>query len=164
MRSYRCEVRRQGVLSLIFCIALLFFALAAFFFSRYLGGNLRAVGQGLAVVLLVLFIQISSRFFLTAYAYLWEDGHLSLSSRTGRRIKSLGSLPVTGDCLLLKKAQWQKRKKEFSLSHRFSYCQNLFPQDSAILLFPDREKGGYVLLEFEPDETLFSLLREVTQS
>lgn len=104
MSSYRCQPRRQGVLSLIFCISLLFFSLACFYLSRYLAGHLRAVGQGLGVVLLILFIQISSRFFLTAYTYTLEDGLLSLSSRAGRRIKNLGSLPVTKDCLLFKKA------------------------------------------------------------
>jgi len=162
MSSYRCEGRRQGVLSLIFCISLLFFSLACFFLSRYLAGHLRIVGQGLGVVLLILFVQISSRYFLTAYTYTLEDGLLSLSSRSGRRMKNLGSLPVTRDCLLFKKADWQKKKRDYPLSHRFSYCQNPFPKDSAVLLFPDREKGGYILLEFEPDEVLFSLLSKIT--
>ena len=89
---YTCIPARRGKKETVLCFALLILAALSFFFAaRFPAG--RAVGQLISVVLLLLFILISSKFLLTEYRYHLEDGTLSISLRQGSRVKQQGSIP-----------------------------------------------------------------------
>ena len=114
--------------------------------------------------MLLLFVQITTKYLLTDYRYGFEEGCLVLSSRQGKQEKSLGSIPITSESLLLTRKEWEEKKKD---KHKrpaksFSYCQNLFPENPYYLLTP--EGDGFVLLVFEPDKPLLALLKKEIQS
>ena len=123
---------------------------------------IKALLQFLSAALLFPVIQISNRFLFTEYRYGLEDGHLLLSSRQGKREKNLGGVPITADMRILDKTEWERDQTKYPLSSRFSYCQNLFPQDPHYLVA--EEEKGYFLLIFEPDEVLLTLLNEEIKS
>ena len=158
MTSYLCHPKRHNTPEKVICVSLLVTAILSFYFSN-LFSSLRALGQGLSAVLLFFFIFFTIKYLLTDYRYAWENGNLILSSRLGRKEKSLGSIPITKDCRLVKKEQWNKG--EAKPKSRFSYCQNLFPPNAFYLVVSDKES---YLLCFEPDETLLALLRSAIEA
>lgn len=161
MKNYLCRPQRRDRHTKILAFSLLLLAFVSFFLSSYLK-ELKALGQLMAAIFLVIFIQITTRYLLTDYRYALEDGQLLLSSRQGKREKNLGGIPVNEKSILLDRDAWRRDKKKYRLSARFSYCQNLFPQKAVYLL--TQEEKGYVLLIFEPDEALLSLLHEQIKS
>lgn len=158
MKNYLCrpEMKNAKTRALVFTLAAV--ALILFIFSiRF--PEVKAYLQFFTAAILLLVIQISNRFLLSKYCYALEDGYLLLSYRQGPKEKSLGGIPITGEIQIFDGATWEKEKHKFLTSSRFSYCQNLFPEKPYYLLAPE-EKGGFLLLVFEPDETLLSLLKE----
>ena len=154
---YLCYPKKNNKAGKVLCLFLILFSAASFFLSvRF--PFWKAALQLLSVILLLLFIQITGKYLLTRYRYGYENATLFLSARQGKKEKSYGSLPVTSTLRLLTKEDWKRGKKAFPLSQRVSLCQNLFPENPCYLLAPDGEK--FVLLIFEPDETLLTLLRE----
>ena len=154
---YLCLPEKKDGVTKVLCLFLLLFSVASFFLSEKFF-SWKAALQLLSVILLLLFIQITTKFLLTQYRYGYENATLFLSARQGKREKNYGSLPVTSACRLLSGAEWKRERKAFHLSQRVSLCQNLFSANACYLLAPDGEK--YVLLIFEPDENLLRLLRE----
>lgn len=162
MKSYLCKPKKQNKNTKI----LVFLTAAIAFFLFFLSirfTEIKAILQFLTAAMLLLVIQISTRFLLTEYRYGFENGSLLLSSRQGPREKNLGGIAVTGETKLLGRKTWEQEKKNYTVSSRFSYCQNLSPEQPYYLLSPE-EKGGYVLLVFEPDETLVTLLNTQIQN
>lgn len=156
MNSYFCKPKNQNKNTKILVLFMTCLAFFLFFLSiRF--PQIKAVLQLLTAALILLVIQISSRFLLTEYRYGFEDGSLLFSSRQGRREHNLGSVSVTTETKLFSKDAWEKEKEKFTVSSRFSYCQNLTPAQPYYLLTPE-ENGTYVLLVFEPDERLVSLI------
>ncbi len=157
MKNYCCQPKKESRNCVILCIALLFLSAAAFFLSTYMAA-FRALGQMATVIFLLLFVQLSSKFLLTEYFYTLEENALYLSTRQGKKKKNPGHVPLSADVKLFTKKEWEEKKETFSVRQRFSYCQNLFSENECYLLFPQEET--FVLLVFEPDETLRSLLQE----
>lgn len=157
MKNYVCRPKKDNKKCKILSVALLFLSAVSFFLSAYMS-SFRAVGQMISVVFLLLFVQLSSKFLLTDYVYTLEEEKLFVSSKQGKRKKDLGYIPLSQSVKLFTKKEWEKKKENITVSQRFSYCQNLFPADESYLLFSQEEKN--VLLVFEPDETLLSLLKE----
>lgn len=156
MKTYLCKPKKQNKSTKILVLFMTCLAFFLFFLSiRF--PQIKAILQFLTAALILLVIQLSSRFLLTEYRYGFEDGTLLLSSRQGRREHHLGSVAITAKTKLFPKDAWEKEKGKFSVTSRFSYCQNLTPEQPYYLLTPE-EKDGYVLLVFEPDETLLNLL------
>ncbi|MBE6713480.1 MAG: hypothetical protein E7580_08245 [Ruminococcaceae bacterium] len=162
MRNYLCRPKRKDRQTKILVILLGILALFLFLLSTRFNAA-KGVLQLCSALLFLVVVQFTTRFLLTDYRYGLEDGTLFLSSRQGRREKHLGGLPITSETAILSREEWKARKKEFPLSARFSYCQNLAPEQPYYLLAPEEEKG-FVLLTFEPDETLLSLLNEEIKS
>ncbi len=161
MKNYLCRPNRCDRVTKILCIALVFSSAISFYLST-LFPAFKAIGQLISVILLLFFVQITTKFLLTEYRYGLEEGSLYLSCRQGKREKNLGFLPITKSTLLLDKDTWQKSGKQYKIRHSFSYCQNLFPKKAYYLLSPE-EDGSYALLVFEPDDTLLLLLKELIQ-
>ncbi len=157
MKNYLCRPQKKDRAAKGVCLALIVGSAIVFYLST-LFIVIKPVFQFLSVMMLLAFIQITTKFLLTEYRYGLEEENLHLSSRQGRREKNLGFLTITKDTLLFDEKTWKKKKKEFKITHRFSYCQNLFSQNKHYLLSP--EENGFVLLVFEPDEILVSLLKE----
>lgn len=157
-QNYICRPVRKDKKAKALCLALLIASVLCFYFSTLFPGY-KGILQIISFLLLFPFLQITSKYLLTSYQYGLEDGVLLLSSTQGKRTKNLGSLPLNGKCLLLTEKQFENRKDSFSITHRFSYCQNLFSEEKTYLLAP--EESGYLLLVFEPDETLISLLENL---
>ena len=161
MKTYLCKPEKQDKATKFLVFALMGIAFFLFFLSvRFT--EIKALLQLFTAALLLLVIQITNRFLLTQYRYGFEDGYLLLSSRQGRKEKSLGGIPITAETKLLDRKTWEREQKSIPVSSRFSYCQNLSPKDPYYLLSP--EEKGYVLLIFEPDETLLSLLNQQIQT
>ncbi len=161
MKNYLCRPCRHDRGTKALCIALIFGSAICFYLPT-LFPHFKAIGQLVSVILLLFFIQITTKFLLTEYRYGLEEGNLYLSCRQGKREKNLGYLPIGENTLLYDKDSWQKNRKQYRIGHKFSYCQNLFPKKAYYLLSPE-ENGSFVLLVFEPDETLLSLLKETIQ-
>lgn len=157
MNDYRCTPKKESRPAVILCAGLLLCAFAAFFAASTLPAG-RALGQLFAALFLMGFVYLSTKYLLTEYTYLLEGKTLSLSTLQGKRIRNLGGIPVSAKCRLLTKEEWKKEKKSISLKARFSLCQNLFSNKIYVLLCPGEE--GFTALFFEPDETLFRLLKE----
>lgn len=155
-QSYLCKPQRKKGEMQCICIILLILAVAVFYLSD-LFGIFRAAGQLSAVILLLLFVQITTKFLLTEYEYVLEGSTLYLSSRQGKKVKNLGGIPITVNSVLRSCKTKKNETLERSVKKRFSYCQNLFPAGSYELLCHDGE--GYVSLTFEPDETLVALIQ-----
>lgn len=156
-QSYSCIPKKEGRKAKVLCFVLFILAVAAFVAANYLPAA-KGVGQLFAALLLLLFIQITTKFLLTEYCYKWENGTLSISAKQGSRIKNQGGVPVHSRCILLTEGEWKKTKKQYSIESRFSYLQNLSSPRTHYLLCPGKQ--GYVCLSFEPDDTLLALLRE----
>jgi hypothetical protein len=156
-REYVCIPAQKGKRPLILCIALLVFSVFSFYWGTLFPQG-RAVGQLLAVLFLLLFIQLTNKYLLTEYRYEWREGTLTLSKRQGKRIRFLGSIELKEGYLFLSKKEWKETKDRYPLKNRFSYCRNMATGDASVLLCPDGEK--YLLLLFEPDATLCQILRE----
>ena len=161
MKNYVCKPKRQDLVTKILCI-LLIVGSAVSFYLPTLFPAIKAIGQLVSVVLLLVFVQITTKFLLTEYRYALEEGNLYLSTRQGKREKNLGFLPLGEQTFLYNKETFQNAKPKHKISHKFSYCQNLFPKNPHYLMSPE-EDGSFVLLVFEPDETLLSLLKEIIQ-
>ena len=162
MKKYLCkpEAKNEKTKAIVFSLGAV--AILLFIFSiRF--PEVKALLQLFTASLLLLIIQISNRFLLSKYRYGLEDGYLLLSYRQGPKEKNLGGIPITSETKILDKETWEKEKHQYLASSRFSYCQNLFPEKPYYLLAPE-EKGGFLLLIFEPDGTLLSLLREQIKS
>ena len=162
MKNYLCRPEAKTEKTKVIVFSLGAAAILLFIFSiRF--PEVKALLQLFTAALLLLVIQISNRFLLSKYRYGLEEGFLLLSYRQGPKEKNLGGIPITPETKILDRETWEKEKHRYLASSRFSYCQNLFPEKPYYLLAPE-EKGGYLLLIFEPDETLLSLLREQIQS
>ena len=160
MKTYLCKPKNQNKNTKILVLFMTCLAFFLFFLSiRF--PQIKAVLQLLTAALILLVIQLSSRFLLTEYRYGFENGSLILSSRQGRREHHLGSVAITAETKLFSKDAWEKEKEKFSVRSRFSYCQNLTPEQPYYLLTPE-ENGTYILLVFEPDETLVNLIAAQT--
>ncbi len=162
---YVCRPKKQSFSAIVFCLGSLVFAVVSFYLSAILPA-FRALGQLLSVVLLLLFVQITTKFILTEYRYQWEDGRLYVMSLLGKKEKGLGSLFVTSDCYLIPKKEWKAARTRGTVPpsrQRFSYCQNLFPKDAFVLVCPEEVMGEDCALIFEPDEILLELLKSVIE-
>ena len=157
-QPYSCKPEKKDGETKWICLILLVLAVAVFYLSD-LFGSLRAAGQLSAVVLLLLFVQITTKFLLTQYEYVLEDDTLYLSSRQGKRLKNLGGIPITKRCILLERTKETKAATPRT-AKRFSYCQNLFPAKSYELVSRD---GEGLSLIFEPDEALVTLLSDLIE-
>lgn len=157
MKNYCCQPKKNSRKCIVLCIALLVLSAVAFFLSSYMA-SFRALGQALSVICLLFFIQLTAKFLLTDYFYTLEEDTLCFSTRQGKRTKSLGSVSLADGLRLYTQKEWDEKKKNFSVGRRFSYCQNLFSEKIRYLLLQDGE--SVVLLAFEPDDTLLSLLKE----
>lgn len=157
MKNYFCKPLRRGKKAKIRVFLLGAAAIALFLLSTALPAY-KAILQLVSALLLLLLIQISNRFLLTQYRYGLEDGYLLLSTRQGKKERHLGGIPITAKTLLLDREAYENQKQNYPVSSRFSYCQNLFPENPYYLLAP--EEKGYLLLIFEPDETLCTLIQE----
>ena len=157
MKNYLCRPQKKDRTTKLLSLALLVGSAIVFYLSTYFSG-IKAILQLISVIMLLIFVQITTKFLLTEYRYGLEEENLYLSSRTGKREKNLGYLSITKDTILLDEKAWQEKQKEYKITHRFSYCQNLFAKNKYYLLSP--EENGFVLLVFEPDEILVSLLKE----
>lgn len=157
MKTYLCKPKKEDKRTKILVGGLGAFAFAVFFLSiRFL--QIKPILQLIAALLLLLMIQIANRFLLTEYRYGFENGHLVLSTRQGKREKSLGGIPLTAETKIFDQKTWEQEKEKYSVTARFSYCQNMSPAKPYYLLAP--EGKGFMLLIFEPDETLVGLLNE----
>ena len=157
MNSYKISPKKNPRPAVTLCILFLTGAFLCYVLSARFAVT-RAIGQLLAAVFLLLFVQISTKHLLTEYTYSLEDGVLSLLALQGKRIRFLGSVPLTADCLLLTKKEWKKQKEKYPLSARLSCMQNLFAERAFVLLCPNDKK--YTALFFEPDEVLEALILE----
>ena len=161
MKNYLCRPRREDKKTKILVLALAVLAFILFFLSiRF--PVIKALLQLFSAVLLLIVVQLTTRFLLTDYRYELEDGCLLLSSRQGRREKNLGGIPITAETKLFEQAAWKANRSNYKIAATFSYCQNLTPPNPVYLLSP--EERGFVLLTFEPDETLLRLLEEEIKS
>jgi len=157
MKNYFCKPLQKGKKAKIRVFLLGAAAITLFLLSTALP-SYKAILQLAAALLLLLLIQISNRFLLTQYRYGLEDGYLLLSTRQGKKERHLGGIPITAETVLLDREEYEIKKQSYPFSSRFSYCQNLSPEKPYYLLTP--EEKGYLLLIFEPDETLCALIRE----
>ncbi len=157
MKNYLCRPERKNTKAKVLVFSLFALAILFFIFSiRF--PEAKAFLQLFTAALLLLVVQISNRFLLSQYRYALEDGYLILSYRQGPKEKNLGGIPITAETKLLDRATWEREKHNYLASSRFSYCQNLFPDKPYYLLAP--EEKGYLLLIFEPNDTLVALLEE----
>ncbi|MBR7165036.1 MAG: hypothetical protein IKD18_02045 [Clostridia bacterium] len=156
-QSYSCIPKKEDRKAKVLCFVLFILAVSSFVAASYLPAA-KGVGQLFAALLLLLFIQITTKFLLTEYCYHWENDTLYISAKQGGRIKNQGGVPVHSRCILLTAGEWKKTKKQYRIESRFSYLQNLSSPRTHYLLCPGER--GYVCLIFEPDETLFTLLKE----
>lgn len=161
MKPYQCNPKKQDKKTKILVFFLTLFAFFIFFLSTRFPA-VKAWLQLISAALLLIMIQISTRFLFTQYRYGLEDGHLLLSSRQGPREKHLGGIPLSGEVRILDRKAWEEEKKKTPIASRFSYCQNLYPEKPYYLIAPGEQ--GAVLLVFEPDETLLSMLKKQIQS
>ncbi|MBQ8911022.1 MAG: hypothetical protein IJY89_00445 [Clostridia bacterium] len=161
MNNYLCQPKKSDkkAVALVSCLAAT--AMILFIFSIRFPG-MKAILQLFTAASLFFVVQISDRFLLRQYRYAFENGYLILSTRQGPREKSLGGIPITAETVILDRKKWEEEKHKYLVSSRFSYCQNMFPQKPCYLLAPDEK--GYMLLIFEPDETLLRLLNEQIKS
>ena len=158
---YVCRPKKQSTPAILFCLCVLICSVVSFYLAVILPA-LRAFGQFLSVLLILLFVQITTKFLLTEYYYQWENDRLFVTSRVGKKEKNLGSLFVTPECRLIPKKEWKKAlaNRECSPSRqRFSYCQNLFAKGAFVLVCPKEAMGEDCALIFEPDEVLVGLLK-----
>lgn len=160
MKNYVCRPKKDNKKCVILSAALLFLSAVAFFLSSYTA-PFRAVGQMISIIFLLFFVQLSSKFLFTDYIYRLEEETLFLSLGQGKREKNLGYIPISQEVELFSKKEWETKKNDVFVSQCFSYCQNLFPANASYLLFPQEDRK--VLLIFEPDEILRSLLGEKTK-
>ena len=158
-QNYICRPEKKDPKAKALCLVLLIASVLLFFLST-LFPAFKGILQIVSFLLLFPFMQITSKHLLTSYQYGLEDGVLLLSSTQGKRVKNLGSLPITKDMTLMTEKSFLAKKESFLIKHRFSYCQNLFSDGKYCLLAPEEE--GYTLLTIEPDETLLSLLKNLT--
>ena len=157
MKNYVCIPKKKDRPARMICLGCLTFSVVAFYLAT-LSNALTAFGQLLSVLSLLTVVWISSKFILTAYRYALEGDLLSLSLTQGKRMKNLGTLPLNEPFFLLTKEEWSRRKKEFPLKERFSFCQNLFPEAPCYFLRPD--EGKFILVVLEGDKILFDLLKD----
>lgn len=161
MNTYLCKPRRNDKKTKILVLFMTVLAFFLFFLSiRF--PNLKALLQFFTAALLLVVVQLTTRFLLTDYRYGFENGYLLLSTRQGRREKHLGGIPITAETKIFDRATWSTERCNYVLSASFSYCQNLSPENPFYLISPDEK--GYVLLTFEPDETLLRILEEQIKS
>jgi len=156
--EYRQEPDKRspmdGAVAVISLALALIFSLLASGFPSF-----KALGNLLTAALLIFFIQITTRFLLTEITYLYHRDNLFVLSRQGKKEKRLGSLEINEACFLFEKDLWMKEKPRFSLSHKISYCHHFFSPQPCYLLCPEPSGNRFVLLVFEPDETLKTILR-----
>ena len=148
---YVCHPEKRDRKTKVLSVWLLVLGVLCFYFANQIP-YARMIGQFLSFLFFLGFIYISSKFLLTQYTYTFENGSLFFSSTTGKKIKNLGSLPLTESCLFFSEAEWKARKKDFSIKQKLFLCQNLSPKEAYYLLA--NTEAGYVLIRFEPDQTL----------
>ena len=154
---YECIPRGDKKKTLRLSLVLMISAFLMFLLSHRIL-FVRALLQLIAVILLFLFIQILIKFLLTEYRYVYERGRLTLFCRQGKKELSPGFIVLESDCVLMDRKSYESRKKELRHCRCYGYCPDPFGKDPHYLLYS--EKGGKVLLVFEPDETLVRILRE----
>lgn len=157
--NYICRPRKKDGKAKALCLGILITSVLAFYVSTLSGGLWKGFLQIISFLLLFPFMQITSKYLVSTYQYALENGVLLLSCQSGKRVKNLGSLPITRDTLLFKKKDFETKKENFVITHCFSYCQNLFSEEKICLLAP--EDKGYLLLTIEADETLYSLMENL---
>ena len=157
MKSYVCIPKKKDRPARMICLGCLTFSVVSFYLAT-LSNAFTAFGQLLSVLSLLAVVWISSKFILTVYRYALEGDLLHLSLTQGKRIKNLGTLPLNEPFFLLTKEEWDKRKKEFPLKERYSFCQNLVPEAPFYFLRPD--EGKFILVVLEGDKTLFDPLKD----
>lgn len=156
-QNYVLKPKRNSKSCVSLCIGLLILSAVSFYLSEQTA-LFRAIGQLISVILLLLFIQITTKFLLTEYEYAIEGETVHFSCRQGRKIKQLGSIILSDRCRLMSKKEFAEQKKKLSISYRLSFCQNLFAPEATVLLCPDEK--GCVAVCFEPDEVFLNLLKE----
>lgn len=157
MKQYVCRPKKDRAKCIGICIALIVLSAVAFFLSTLLG-SFRALGQGVSVVCLLFFVQLSAKYLLTDYLYILEEDTLFIVTRQGKREKSQGGIRLVSGTRLFTADGWEREKSAFPLKQRFSYCQNLSSQALYYLAIPEEDR--FVLVALEPDETLLALLQE----
>ena len=155
--EYVCIPEKKTKSAMIAC-GILFLAAALLFVCSMLLPSFRLVGQILSVCILLALIQITNKFILATQKYTWKGGQLIFSTVTGKKERVLGGISVTSDCYLYSKKKWERRKEDHHITRRFSYLQNLSSRGEYVLLLPERR--DFVMVRFEPDEKLASLIQE----
>ncbi len=155
-QNYVLKPQRKAKQAILLCFCLLVLSVTSFYLAE-LFLPARAFGQLIAAIFLLLFIQITNKYLLTEYEYALEDQLLHLSLRQGKKIKHLGSIPLSDRCVLMTKQEFAAQKKKGTVTGRLSYCQNLFAEYH-VLLCPQEKGAACVCLEL--DETFVRLLKQ----
>lgn len=161
-QQYRCVPRRKGKRVAVLCGALLIFSAVAFYVSAFLQA-FRAAGQLFSVVLLLCFVQLTTRYLLTSYEYILQGGTLSLYQIRGKNSKQMGSVRLTSDCRLFTGAEWEKEKKSYPVKFRLDLSQNPVSEEKRYLLFP--AEGDFFLVVIEPNAAFLKCIeKEIAQT
>lgn len=152
----RHSPKRESKRETLICVVLLFLALLSFFLASVLPAS-RALGQLLAVIFLVFFVQLSSRYLFCSYEYELCGDRFRLDLIQGKRKKPLGTVVLDERAHLFTQEEWKREKGRFRLGHRLSCTANLKSRSIRLLLMPE-ESGAWLLLSFEPsDEMLVAI-------
>ncbi len=156
-QQYRCIPQRKGKRTTVLCGALLILSAVAFYASSFMQG-FRVVGQLFSVVLLLCFVQLTTRYLLTGYEYILQGSTLSLYQIRGKNAKQMGSVRLTSDCRLFTEEEWEKQKKTYSVKFRLDLSQNLVSEEKRYLLFP--AETDFLLVLLEPNAAFLECIRE----
>lgn len=143
---------------------LLFAALLCGSFGA-LGIGFRALWQLLMLICLVAVIQIGQRYLLSGYDYILDPdedllryNRLTIVRTVGKRRTSVYTVPLRSLVAVIPYRKTKKVVEEYGrLSVRMSFCPDMFPRDSQLLLF--ETNGELTLLRLQCDEAFAEALR-----
>ncbi len=156
MIPYTCKPMKKNRSTILLSFALIVFGVLSLAMARHL--NPHIFGQVIGVVLLMGAIQISTKYVLSDYSYFWDGETLTFRITQAKRAKTCACIPLNAACRLFSEDEWKREKNNYRIKTRLSYCQNLSPHPCSYLVFSDEKEDAF-LIRFEPDDTLFSLLR-----
>lgn len=130
-----------------------------------LGWGWRSLWQLMMLICLVAVIQIGQRYLLSGYDYILdadEDvlryNRLTIVRTVGKRRTSVYTVPLRSLVAVIPYRKTKKVVAEYGvLSSRLSFCADMFPKESQLLLF--ETNGELTLLRLQCDEAFAEALR-----
>ena len=122
------------------------------------GWWIRSVFELISLVFIVVAIQISQKHLLSGYEYILDLEHeLTLYNRltvirtVGKRRTSLFTVPLSSLSHIIPYKRMRRVEKEYGkIGTKLSFCSDIFPKESYLLVFEDENELTLVRLQCDP--------------